>query len=231
MGRPRRRASGGRRHCRCWVGCRCCGSGTTSSRWPGSRPARRAPGPRPSRPSSLPSSATSMQGTGCKVLLTSRRDEQAWLGDLPARVALPADADAGTPRTRPGRRASKQAGAQRFLDVEDWRPLLEFTRATLSPSPCWPARPSATTTAPESRSRAFVDRLRAGAAPGHRRPDPGPGRVPGRLPRLRLQPRLHRHRTRHPGPAGPIPGLHRRRRPPRDGPPGLDGGPVPAWPG
>ena len=27
--------------------------------------------------------------TRCKVLLTSRRDEQGWLGDLPARVALP----------------------------------------------------------------------------------------------------------------------------------------------
>ena len=29
------------------------------------------------------------QQTRCKVLLTSRRDERAWLGDLPARVALP----------------------------------------------------------------------------------------------------------------------------------------------
>jgi tetratricopeptide (TPR) repeat protein len=29
------------------------------------------------------------QGTRCKVLLTSRRDERAWLGDLPARVQLP----------------------------------------------------------------------------------------------------------------------------------------------
>lgn len=66
--------------------------------------------------------------TGCKVLLTSRRDERAWLGDLPARVALPpmpmlerlelAKAIAG-----------RQTGTgQRFLEVEDWRPLLEFTR-------------------------------------------------------------------------------------------------------
>ena len=29
------------------------------------------------------------QRTRCKVLLTSRRDEQAWLGDLPARLRLP----------------------------------------------------------------------------------------------------------------------------------------------
>lgn len=66
--------------------------------------------------------------TGCKVLLTSRRDERTWLGDLPARVALPpmpmlerlelAKAVAG-----------RQTGTgQRFLEVEDWRPLLEFTQ-------------------------------------------------------------------------------------------------------
>jgi tetratricopeptide (TPR) repeat protein len=67
------------------------------------------------------------QGTGCKVLLTSRRDEQAWLGDLPARVALP-------PMPMLERLelakavATRQTGSgQRFLEVEDWRPLLEFT--------------------------------------------------------------------------------------------------------
>ena len=30
-----------------------------------------------------------LAGTRCQVLLTSRRDERGWLGDLPARVALP----------------------------------------------------------------------------------------------------------------------------------------------
>jgi tetratricopeptide (TPR) repeat protein len=62
------------------------------------------------------------------VLLTSRRDEQAWLGDLPARVALP-------PMPMLERLelakavARRQTGtAQRFLEVEDWRPLLEFTQ-------------------------------------------------------------------------------------------------------
>src|SRR5579859_1344266 len=68
------------------------------------------------------------QGTGCKVLLTSRRDEQAWLGDLPARVALP-------PMPMLERLelakavATRQTGSgQRFLEVQDWRPLLEFTQ-------------------------------------------------------------------------------------------------------
>ena len=53
------------------------------------------------------------QRTRCKVLVTSRRDEHAWLGDLPARVQLPPmpmreslqlAARAGRPaRPRPGR--------------------------------------------------------------------------------------------------------------------------------
>jgi tetratricopeptide (TPR) repeat protein len=66
--------------------------------------------------------------TGCKVLLTSRRDEHAWLGDLTSRVALP-------PMPMLERLelakavASRQTGTgQRFLEVEDWRPLLEFTQ-------------------------------------------------------------------------------------------------------
>ena len=47
------------------------------------------------------------QQTRCKVLLTSRRDEHAWLGDLPARVQLPRDADARKPAA--GRRARRPA--------------------------------------------------------------------------------------------------------------------------
>ena len=62
------------------------------------------------------------------MLLTSRRDERAWLGDLPARVALPAmpmlerlELARAVARRQPG-------GAQAFLEVEDWRPLLAFTQ-------------------------------------------------------------------------------------------------------
>jgi tetratricopeptide (TPR) repeat protein len=66
--------------------------------------------------------------TGCKLLLTSRRDELAWLGDLPTRVALP-------PMPMLERLelakevARRQTGTvQRFLEVEDWRPLLDFSQ-------------------------------------------------------------------------------------------------------
>ena len=62
------------------------------------------------------------QQTTCKVLLTSRRDEQAWLGDLPARLQLP---------PMPMREALQlaQALAARHPGADpasDWRPLLRY---------------------------------------------------------------------------------------------------------
>src|SRR5262249_42268515 len=62
------------------------------------------------------------QSTRCKVLLTSRRHERAWLGDLPARVQLPA---------MPMRESLQLAAAlaarhgQSLAEV-DWRPLLRY---------------------------------------------------------------------------------------------------------
>src|ERR1022692_4172180 len=62
--------------------------------------------------------------TKAKFLLTSRRDEHDWLDDLPARVAVP-------PMPFQERlelaRALAAKHGRRLTDVEDWRPLLEFT--------------------------------------------------------------------------------------------------------
>lgn len=62
--------------------------------------------------------------TRCKVLLTSRRDERAWLADLPARVALP-------PMPMLERvqltRAIAARNGHRITEVRDWRPLLRYT--------------------------------------------------------------------------------------------------------
>jgi tetratricopeptide (TPR) repeat protein len=67
--------------------------------------------------------------TRARVLLTSRRDEQAWLRDLPARVEL-------TPMPLRERFALAQAlaakhpdstGRRRALRMSDWRPLLRFS--------------------------------------------------------------------------------------------------------
>ena len=58
----------------------------------------------------------------CKVLLTSRRDEHTWLGDLPARVQLPA---------MPMRESLQLAAAVaarhgHTIGAVDWRPLLRY---------------------------------------------------------------------------------------------------------
>jgi tetratricopeptide (TPR) repeat protein len=62
------------------------------------------------------------QRTRCKVLVTSRRDEHHWLGDLPARVQLP---------PMPMRESLQLAGALaarhgHSLGTADWRPLLRY---------------------------------------------------------------------------------------------------------
>lgn len=66
------------------------------------------------------------RGTNAKFLLTSRRDERGWLGDeLPMRITIP-------PMPMQERvqlaRALADKYGRRLEDVEDWRPLLEFTR-------------------------------------------------------------------------------------------------------
>lgn len=62
--------------------------------------------------------------TQAKFLLTSRRDERAWLGDLPRRIAVP-------PMPMQERvqlaRALAEKHGHRLTDVNDWRPLLRFT--------------------------------------------------------------------------------------------------------
>ena len=71
--------------------------------------------------------------TQAKLLLTSRRDEQAWLGGVPKRIAMPrmSAADAAA--------LAVQIGAERGLDrrqVGQWGPLLELLRR----QPADPAR-------------------------------------------------------------------------------------------
>lgn len=64
--------------------------------------------------------------TKAKFLLTSRRDEHEWLGnELPARITIP-------PMPMLERvqlaRALAEKHNRRLTDVEDWRPLLDFTQ-------------------------------------------------------------------------------------------------------
>jgi tetratricopeptide (TPR) repeat protein len=62
---------------------------------------------------------------GAKFLLTSRRDESAWLGMIPSRVTIPP-----MPfweRTQLSQALSKKMGRPPDY-VQDWRPLLDFTQ-------------------------------------------------------------------------------------------------------
>ena len=98
--------------------------------------------------------------TRCKVLVTSRRDEQAWLGGLPARLALP-------PMPMRERLQLATALAKRHGQVPagvDWRPLLRYTAGnplTITVLTGQALREGLATTA---QVEAFVDRLRAGEA-------------------------------------------------------------------
>jgi tetratricopeptide (TPR) repeat protein len=64
------------------------------------------------------------RSTQAKFLLTSRRDEQEWLGDLPRRVKIgPMPMQE---RVQLARALAEKRG-RRLTDVSDWRPLLRFT--------------------------------------------------------------------------------------------------------
>ncbi len=60
-----------------------------------------------------------------KFLLTSRRDERDWLGDIPMRVTLPPMPM--QERVRLTRALADKQG-KRIADVKDWLPLLRFTQ-------------------------------------------------------------------------------------------------------
>jgi hypothetical protein len=62
--------------------------------------------------------------TKAKFLLTSRRDERDWLGDLPRRVQVPPMPM--LERVQLARALAEKRG-RRITDVDDWKPLLRFT--------------------------------------------------------------------------------------------------------
>lgn len=102
-----------------------------------------------------------LRGTKAKVLLTSRRDEQPWLGDLPTRIAVPP-----MPMTESLQlvRALAARHGRRLTDVEDWRPLLAFARGnplTLTVLAGQALREGFKT---KAQIEAFVARLRSGEA-------------------------------------------------------------------
>jgi hypothetical protein len=100
-----------------------------------------------------------LRQTKASVLLTSRRQERAWLGELPAQVELPPMPMAE--RVRLARAVAAKYG-RRLAEVEDWRPLLDYTQG----NPLTVAVLVGQALRDNLRTRAqvegFVDRLQAG---------------------------------------------------------------------
>ncbi len=99
--------------------------------------------------------------TKAKFLLTSRRDERAWLAALPRRIAVPPMPF--QERVQLARALAEKHG-RRLTDVEDWRPLLEFTQGnplTITVLTGQALRDGVRT---GEQVEAFVGRLRAGGA-------------------------------------------------------------------
>jgi len=102
-----------------------------------------------------------LRGTKTKVLLTSRRAEQPWLGDLPKRIAVPP-----MPMTESLQlvRALAAKHSRRLADVENWRPLLAFAQGnpmTLTIVARQALREGFKT---KAQIEAFIARLRSGEA-------------------------------------------------------------------
>jgi tetratricopeptide (TPR) repeat protein len=100
------------------------------------------------------------QQTKCKVLVTSRRDERAWLGGLPARVELPP-----MPMRESLQLARALAARHGHHDPgTDWRPLLRYAAGnplTITVLVGQALREGRTTT---GDIEGFVTRIRAGEA-------------------------------------------------------------------
>ena len=100
------------------------------------------------------------QRTRCKVLLTSRRDESAWLGDLPAHVRLP---------RMPMRESVQLAAALAArhggnLAGADWRPLLRYAAGNPLTITVVVGQALRESLSDSARIEGFVARLRAGEA-------------------------------------------------------------------
>jgi tetratricopeptide (TPR) repeat protein len=100
------------------------------------------------------------QQTRCKVLVTSRRDEHTWLGDLPARVQLP---------RMPLRESLQLAAALaarhgRAIGTVDWRPLLRYAAGNPLTITVLVGQALRENLASSEAIGAFVARLEAGEA-------------------------------------------------------------------
>ncbi len=99
--------------------------------------------------------------TRARFLLTSRRDERTWLGDLPRRITIP-------PMPMQERVQLAQALAEKHVrkltDVDDWRPLLRFTQGNPLAITVLVGQALRDGLRTKEQIEAFVAQLRAGEA-------------------------------------------------------------------
>ncbi|MGH8896301.1 MAG: CHAT domain-containing protein [Egibacteraceae bacterium] len=100
-------------------------------------------------------------GTKAKVLLTSRRDERGWLGNLPARLTMPPMPM--SERVQLARAIAAKRGRQ-LTDVEDWQPLLKFTQGNPLTITVLVGQALHNGLRTRAQIEAFVNDLRSGAA-------------------------------------------------------------------
>jgi tetratricopeptide (TPR) repeat protein len=102
-----------------------------------------------------------LRETQAKVLLTSRRDERAWVGELPRRIPL-----RGMPmaeRVQLARALAVRHG-HTLDEVADWQPLLEFTQGNPLTVTVLVGQALREGLRTREQVEAFVERLRAGQA-------------------------------------------------------------------
>jgi tetratricopeptide (TPR) repeat protein len=101
------------------------------------------------------------RNTQSRILLTSRREEQAWLGELPRRVALPPMP--ALERIELARAVAAKRG-RKLAYVEDWRPLLDFTQGNPLTVTILVGQALRENLRTKPEIEQFVERLRGGAA-------------------------------------------------------------------
>ena len=102
------------------------------------------------------------KGTKAKFLLTSRRDERTWLGEnLPACITIPP-----MPMWERGQlaQAIAEKHGRRLTDVDDWRPLLDFTQGNPLTLTVVVGQALRDGLRSKEQIEAFVERLHAGEA-------------------------------------------------------------------
>jgi tetratricopeptide (TPR) repeat protein len=100
-------------------------------------------------------------GTKAKILLTSRREETAWLGDLPERILMSnMQLDDFIPLAQKLTEAHKQP----LRSVRDWWPILQFTRGNPLTSTALVEQALRDNLRSGEQIEAFIERLRAGDA-------------------------------------------------------------------